>query len=57
MKKKKFISKMVPLVVVAGIMFSSIPAFATELTEPITLAELPESITMDGKVCNTTHFL
>jgi len=50
MKKKKFISKMASLMVVAGIMFSSIPAFATELSEPITLAELPESITMDGKV-------
>lgn len=50
MKKKKFISKIAPIVVVAGIMFSSIPAFATELSEPITPVELPESITMDGKV-------
>lgn len=41
MKKKKFISKMTPIMVVSGIIFSSIPAFATEL---------PESITMDGKV-------
>ncbi|AMO32629.1 hypothetical protein J2D69_17105 [Lysinibacillus sphaericus] len=50
MKKKKFISKMTPIMVVSGIIFSSISAFATELPESNTTVELPESITMDGKV-------
>ncbi len=41
MKRKKFLRKLAGTMVVAGMMFSSIPVFA---------AELPESITMDGKV-------
>ncbi|WP_240186133.1 hypothetical protein [Lysinibacillus fusiformis] len=50
MNKKKSITKMASIMVISGIMFSCIPAFATELSEPITPVELPESITMDGKV-------
>lgn len=44
-KKKGILRSMVTSVAVAGMLFSSIPAFAAESESP----QLPESLTIDGK--------
>lgn len=45
MKKKGLLRSMVTSAAVAGMLFSSIPAFASEAESPV----LPESLNIDGK--------